>query len=158
MKPKVHAEVDAKQFGGVAEDYLPIHNFFDSSKAHIGTNLHRAMLHHSFGIFIAEKVFGIDYNALNLLKEKYNLSDECVADIVKWKNHCSTYGTTFKNSKGRPIEVRTIGERHCVQDFGGFIPMPMDYLQDIPLASWMNGQGTPPSYKHVKKGLGINRD
>lgn len=59
MKPYDHAVSSANKFGGAAEDYLEIHNFMDSSKAHIADGRHRAILHSSFGIFITERVFGV---------------------------------------------------------------------------------------------------
>lgn len=58
MKPYMHGKVSVKKFGGRVEDYLPIHDFIDSSKAHFPDMRHRALLHSSFGIFIVEKVFG----------------------------------------------------------------------------------------------------
>lgn len=58
MKPFLHSEISVKKFGGRVEDYLPLHNFMDSSKSSYPLNTHRAILHHSFGIFILEKVFG----------------------------------------------------------------------------------------------------
>lgn len=58
MKPFLHAKNSVKLFGGKEEDYLPIHNFLDSSKAHFPDMRHRAILHSSFGIYIAEQVFG----------------------------------------------------------------------------------------------------
>lgn len=33
MIPYIHAELSAKRFGGVPEDYLDIHELMDSSKA-----------------------------------------------------------------------------------------------------------------------------
>lgn len=56
--PYHHAISSAKKWGGVPEDYLAIHNFFDESKAHMADIRHRALRHHSEGIFLAEKVFG----------------------------------------------------------------------------------------------------
>jgi hypothetical protein len=58
MKPYLHAEKSAKKWGGEPEDYLPIHNFIDSSKAHFPDQRHRALLHNSFGIYLAEQMFG----------------------------------------------------------------------------------------------------
>lgn len=58
MKPMLHALVSAKKFGGIPEDYLPIHDFIDSSKAHLPDVRHRALLHSSFGIYLCEQVFG----------------------------------------------------------------------------------------------------
>jgi hypothetical protein len=54
----VHAESSARKFGGKAEDYIEIHDWFDQTKSHIPDNRHRAILHNSFGIFLCEQVFG----------------------------------------------------------------------------------------------------
>ena len=58
MKPLYHANASVKRHGGKVEDYLPIHNFFDSSKQCLADVRHRAILHSSFGIFLLERVFG----------------------------------------------------------------------------------------------------
>lgn len=58
MKPYLHAKNSVNKYGGKIEDYLPIHDFFDSSKATLADVRHRALLHSSFGIFLVEKVFG----------------------------------------------------------------------------------------------------
>lgn len=58
MKPYIHAQRSVRRWGGVEEDYQEIHDFLDSSKAHFPDMRHRAMLHNSFGIYIAEKIFG----------------------------------------------------------------------------------------------------
>ena len=57
--PVKHAESSAKKFGGKPDDYLPIHNWFDESKAFFPDFRHRALRHHAEGIFLAEKLFGI---------------------------------------------------------------------------------------------------
>ena len=57
--PMHHAESSARRYGGVPEDYLPIHNWFDESKAHMGDVRHRALRHHSEGIFLCEAIFGV---------------------------------------------------------------------------------------------------
>jgi len=54
-----HAQSSARKFGGRAEDYLPIHNWFDESKAFLADFRHRALRHHAEGIFLAEKLFGV---------------------------------------------------------------------------------------------------
>jgi hypothetical protein len=58
MKPIVHARLSVKKYGGKPDDYLPIHDFLDSSKAAFPDIRHRAILHNSLGCFIVEKVFG----------------------------------------------------------------------------------------------------
>ena len=59
MKPLCHARNSVKKYGGKVEDYLDIHNFFDSSKSAYPTMAHRAIFHSAFGIFVVEKVFGV---------------------------------------------------------------------------------------------------
>src|ERR1700675_641999 len=57
--PLKHAESSARKFGGKADDYFPIHNWFDESKAFLADFRHRALRHHAEGIFLAEKLFGV---------------------------------------------------------------------------------------------------
>lgn len=59
MKPLIHAQISVKRYGGFVEDYLPIHNFMDSSKDVCADMRHRAMFHHSKGPFICEQIFGV---------------------------------------------------------------------------------------------------
>lgn len=56
--PQIHAKSSVKLFGGRVEDYEEIHNWFDDSKAYLGDMRHRALKHHTAGIFEAEKLFG----------------------------------------------------------------------------------------------------
>jgi hypothetical protein len=56
--PFHHAERSARLFGGQPEDYLRIHDWFDESKAHIADFRHRALRHHSEGIFLCESIIG----------------------------------------------------------------------------------------------------
>lgn len=56
--PYHHAISSAKKWGGEPEDYQAIHDWFDESKSHLADIRHRALRHHSEGIFLAEKIFG----------------------------------------------------------------------------------------------------
>jgi hypothetical protein len=57
--PFKHAQSSAKKFGGTPEDYLPVHNWFDESKAFLADFRHRALRHPAEGIFLCEKIFGV---------------------------------------------------------------------------------------------------
>jgi len=57
--PHHHAVSSARKFGGVPEDYHALHSWFDQTKSHLADARHRAILHSSFGIYLAEQVFGI---------------------------------------------------------------------------------------------------
>lgn len=110
--PFHHAESSARRFGGVPEDYLAIHSWFDASKAYLALPTHRALRHHAQGVFEAEARFGV----------------------------------TLKNSAGRVIPVRFIGEQHVKEDCRGIIPSLADWLSRIQPAPWMaNGHIEAPA-------------
>lgn len=152
-KPYIHALSSAKRYGSSPESYIDIHNFLDSSKGVFADQRHRTVFHNAFGIFVAEKMFGVNYAALNALKAKYNLPGEAIDDILAWKRECYQSGAVLKNDAGKLFSVRDIAEQHILEDFGNkFIPTLGDYLENMEMAPWMNnGQGSPPSNAKIAK-------
>ena len=92
--------------GGVPEDYLEIHNFFDSSKAALPDVRHRAILHSSFGIFVAEKVFGV--TVTNSEGKKVSVRDLCEEHVIQDLGFIPTPERWFKNM---PIEPWMSGSK-----------------------------------------------
>jgi hypothetical protein len=103
-KPIDHAKSSARKFGGVPEDYLPIHQEMDNTKSAHPDSRHRAVMHSAYGIFLLEKIFG----------------------------------KTIKNSAGRDVHVRDVGEQHVIEDLN-FIPALSDWLDNLTWQPWMNG-------------------
>jgi len=56
--PLLHAKSSVKKWGGIPEDYIKIHEWFDDTKKWIGHSMHRLYRHHSEGIFECEIIFG----------------------------------------------------------------------------------------------------
>jgi hypothetical protein len=56
--PYHHAVSAAREWGGVPEDYLDIHAWFDETKQVLADQRHRAIRHHETGVFEAERIFG----------------------------------------------------------------------------------------------------
>jgi hypothetical protein len=56
--PWHHALSSVKRWGGQPSDYLAIHEWFDESKQHLADARHRALRHHTEGIFLCERLFG----------------------------------------------------------------------------------------------------
>jgi len=74
MVPYIHAELSAKRFGGVPQDYIDIHELMDSSKAAYSNNAHRILTHNSwFVVTILPKVFG--HMRTNSEGKKYPVKD-----------------------------------------------------------------------------------
>ena len=57
--PYHHALSSAQKWGGTADDYLPLHAWFDEpSKLIVADFRHRALRHHAEGVFGLERAFG----------------------------------------------------------------------------------------------------
>ena len=111
--PWHHAVSSARKWGGVPEDYLPVHEWFDETKAWCPDFRHRAIRHHSEGIFEAMQVFGTTIT------------------IFVTKNGESGV------AREKHIPVRWIGEQHVQEDLG-HIPTAADWLRRISAEPWMN--------------------
>jgi hypothetical protein len=125
--PYHHACSSAKRFGGKPEDYQAIHDWFDASKEQWADFRHRALRHHSQGIFEAERIFG---HAIRISGPRPLRWIEKIAERV--------FGVKIKT--GRMVPVRFIGEQHVKEDCG-FIPSIQDWFKHISPQKWM---GEPP--------------
>jgi hypothetical protein len=57
--PVFHAQSSVRRWGGRVENYLPVHTWMDATKELLCDFRHRALRHHSQGIFDAERTFGL---------------------------------------------------------------------------------------------------
>lgn len=80
MNSVYHAKSSARKWGGRWEDYLSIHEFVDSSKQFVGDFGHRALLHSTWGCWLAEEIFG---PIMPVLTENGNIRDVPVREIVE---------------------------------------------------------------------------
>jgi hypothetical protein len=48
------------------------------------------------------------------------------------------FGEYLTNSEGKKVSTRDLGEHHVIQDLG-FIPTMQDWLDEMPIKSWMSG-------------------
>lgn len=158
-KPIIHARSSARRYGGEPEDYLPIHDLMDSSKAAFPDNRHRALTHNSWFFFIVEKIFGHEITIKTDLP-----CDNCngtVNDFLEYgvggdqkefmDTMCVCNGS---GRKSKQVSVRDVCEQHVLEDFGGkFIPTPADYLEGMEYQEWMNNaiSGTPTSHRKLQR-------
>lgn len=115
MKPYHHSRISVKKFGGSEKDYQQIHDWFDSTKAHIADMRHRMVLHNSFGIFLCEQVFGT-------MEQKSDGTWVRMPYII--------------NSDGNKVQVRDIAEQHVLDDLG-HIPSLDKCFSGMEMANWM---------------------
>lgn len=81
MKPFEHAKKSSKKWGGKPEDYIKVHDFLDESKSHFPDMRHRAMLHNSFGIYLAERIFG--HNITTSDDKLVSVRDICEMHVIE---------------------------------------------------------------------------
>jgi len=90
--PYYHAKASVRSYGGCIEDYLPIHQWLDASKQYIADVRHRALRHHSQGVFECEHEFGVtilnsDKKSVpvRLIAEQHIVEDlGCVPSLNDW--------------------------------------------------------------------------
>jgi len=56
--PYYHCLINVKRWGGKPDDYAKLNSWFDETKAILPDMRHRALRHHSEGIFMLERIFG----------------------------------------------------------------------------------------------------
>lgn len=118
--PYHHAVSSARKWGGVPEDYIEIHHWFDESKAFLADFRHRALRHHAEGIFLCERIFG----------HTIELSTCKRCGKTRGEHLCQLF-------EPKQIPVRWIGELHVQEDLG-FIPTASQWLERITAEPWMN--------------------
>jgi len=93
-KALIHARSSVKRWGGKPEDYLPIHEKMDSTKAAHAAVTHRCVFHSAFGIFLIEELFGrtltnADGREVHVrdVAEQHVLEDlGCIPSLSDWLN------------------------------------------------------------------------
>lgn len=109
--PLHHAISSQKKHGGKIEDYLPLHNWFDETKAHFPDMRHRALRHHTEGIFWAEKEFGVfiinsdgKMVPTRILGEQHVKEDiGFIPTIQDYLEHMTMVNWMFKPGEGRKV-------------------------------------------------------
>lgn len=116
MKPYKHACISAKKYGGEPEEYQKFHDWMDSTKAHIADVRHRCLLHNSYGCFLGEQVFGINFkNSLGRLVSVRDILEQHVMDDLGFIPSIADYFKSFQTQDwfgGPKKRVRTLGLRN----------------------------------------------
>ena len=122
--PYHHAISSARKWGGVPEDYQKIHDWFDESKAHMADFRHRALRHHTEGIFMAERIFGVTIvnSAGRVVPVRYIGEQHVKEDlgriptVADWLSNIKTEGWML--GRGKNLERELEDGNLQVQDVG----------------------------------------
>lgn len=122
--PYHHAMSSARKWGGIPADYQAIHDFFDGSKEHMADFRHRALRHHTEGIFMAEKIFGVTIvnSAGRVVPVRYIGEQHVKEDlgriptVADWLSNIKTEGWML--GRGKNLERELEDGNLQVQDVG----------------------------------------
>ena len=130
--PYHHAVSSKNKWGGCVDDYIDIHHWFDESKAFFGDFRHRALRHHTEGIFLMESIFG---KTIELSTCGWCGKEE---DEHPWRDDVDLLlPKECLEFKPKIVPTRWVGEQHVQEDMG-FIPPVSMWLETIQGAPWMN--------------------
>jgi hypothetical protein len=109
--PYHHAISSVRKHGGQVEDYLPIHNWLDATKAGMADMRHRAMRHHAEGIFWCEERFGLTvvnsegkHVPTRFIAEQHVLEDMgFIPTMQQWLENMSPKGWMYRPGQGRKV-------------------------------------------------------
>ena len=109
--PLHHAISSQRKWGGKIDDYLPLHNWYDETKKHYPDMRHRALRHHSEGIFWCEEKFGVYITnsdgkmvPVRAIGEQHILEDIGFIPTIKdYLDNMNTVGWMFKPGDGRKL-------------------------------------------------------
>jgi hypothetical protein len=122
--PYHHAISSARKWGGEPEDYQKIHDWFDESKAHMADFRHRALRHHTEGIFMAERIFGVTIvnSAGRVVPVRYIGEQHVKEDlgriptVADWLSNIKTEGWML--GRGKNLERELEDGNLQIQDVG----------------------------------------
>jgi hypothetical protein len=109
--PLHHSISSQKKWGGHVDDYLSIHNWFDETKMHYPDMRHRALRHHSEGIFWCEQQFGTYITnsegrmvPVRIIGEQHIMEDlGWIPTIKDYLDNMGVQGWMFKPGEGRKM-------------------------------------------------------
>src|SRR5436853_2015680 len=88
--PLFHAQSSVRRFGGKVEDYQPIHDWLDGTKEMFADFRHRALRHHSHGVFEAERLFGASIrNSSGTLVPTRYIAERHIKEDCRSEEHTS---------------------------------------------------------------------
>lgn len=143
--PYHHAVSSARRFGGVAEDYQHIHDWFDETKSLLADVRHRALRHHAEGIFLCERIFGVTID----VTIGYTVVDDPKDKVYKEKGDAAFRARDLHNlpptaafeqfvvRNTKKVPTRWVGEQHVREDLGR-VPEASEWLKRIAIEPWMN--------------------
>ena len=126
MNPYYHALSSAKKHGGQPSDYQDIHDWFDETKQYFGDARHRALRHHTAGIFWCEDRFnGTITNSdgkiipVRVIAEQHVMEDMGFLPTPEWWLNQMSLSPAMNRVPVKPTEVEDLTRKIAVEMYKG---------------------------------------
>ena len=126
MHPYHHALSSAKKHGGQPSDYQDIHDWFDETKQYFGDARHRALRHHTAGIFWCEDRFnGTITNSdgkiipVRVIAEQHVMEDMGFLPTPEWWLNHMSLSPAMNRVPVKPTEVEDLKRALAVELYKG---------------------------------------
>lgn len=137
-KPLIHAQTSAKKFGGIWQDYEPIHTKMDSSKMSHPKMSHRIIFHSSYGIQLIERLFGMNYPTSNESIKTADIAEQHIIEDLGFIPELTEYLDTLNTPWARiPYRNTTHLAKLSQRRWGG------DWKDYLPIHEEMNSLADP---------------
>jgi hypothetical protein len=142
--PLHHAQSSVNKWGGVLEDYLGVHHWFDEPKGWICDFRSRAIRHHAEGIAEAIKVLGSTITLSTCGRCGALRGDHYDADPLASRREMPLAEGFDHVAQVKLIPTRWVAEQHVKEDLGR-IPTAAQWLSRIEVEAWMVRGAVPLS-------------
>ena len=125
MHPYHHALSSAKKHGGEWTHYIEIHEWFDATKQYFGDARHRALRHHTAGIFWCEEEFGITIPVngkdipVRVIAEQHVMEDMGFLPSPDWWLNQMMLVPAMNRVPTKPFEVEDLTRKISVEMYKG---------------------------------------
>ena len=126
MHPYHHALSSAKKHGGQPSDYQYIHDWFDATKAFFGDARHRALRHHTAGIYWCEEEFGTTVPTsegkkipVRVIAEQHVMEDMGFLPTPEWWLNHMSLTPAMNRVPVKPTEVEDLTRKIAVEMYKG---------------------------------------
>ena len=126
MHPLHHAMSSAKKHGGEPSDYQYIHDWFDETKQFFGDARHRALCHHTAGIYWCEEAFGVCMTnkagkivPVRVIAEQHVIEDMGFLPTPEWWLSQMTLTPAMNRVPTKPTEVEDLTRKIAVEMYKG---------------------------------------
>ena len=115
MDAYYHSKSSARKWGGTWETYHPINQWMDSSKLVVPDVRHRSLYHHTLGVDLAVRIYGVTISVPRHGRDPIDVPVKQIAErhVIEDLGWLPTYADYID---GMPVKTWMSGAKHIAMD------------------------------------------